>query len=362
MKAVNAVDPAHPDYFEDANTAPGVYLTNGSDRHVHLRGLGRRPRARDERRRHRLADDGDRPGARERPQRRRRERQRPPRSRRDLDLQGDRHRGRRPPHRPRLRLRRRHRLRTDADRHRSGELHRRTAAGISIVKAVNAVNPTQPDRGTRTQTTRRTRTCFRPAASVVWTYTVTNLDETGPHRRQGRRRQRHAGRRRATTSCSRRRRAATTTTTASLDKSETWIFTAPARTAVAGSFTNVATVQGTAGGDHVLRQRPGDATSAGSPGCTSRRRRTPPIRTTRRRSRTATRRPARSSPSAPPVVWTYQVTNTGNIALTISVRDDFGTATNAADDFTPRASSPATRTGTGRSTRARSGSTPRPAS
>ena len=33
-----------------------------------------------------------------------------------------------------------------------------------------------------------------------------------------------------------------------LDKNETWIFTAPARTAVAGLYTNVATVQGTAGG------------------------------------------------------------------------------------------------------------------
>src|SRR5262249_34399205 len=30
VKAVNAVDPAHPDYFEDANTAPGVYLINGT--------------------------------------------------------------------------------------------------------------------------------------------------------------------------------------------------------------------------------------------------------------------------------------------------------------------------------------------
>ncbi len=34
----------------------------------------------------------------------------------------------------------------------------------------------------------------------------------------------------------------------SLDKNETWIFTAPARTAVAGLYTNIATVQGTAGG------------------------------------------------------------------------------------------------------------------
>ncbi|MFL6036034.1 MAG: calcium-binding protein, partial [Gaiellaceae bacterium] len=30
VKAVNAFDPAHPDYFEDANAAPGQYLTNGT--------------------------------------------------------------------------------------------------------------------------------------------------------------------------------------------------------------------------------------------------------------------------------------------------------------------------------------------
>src|SRR5205085_4623307 len=37
-------------------------------------------------------------------------------------------------------------------------------------------------------------------------------------------------------------------TKGSLDKNETWIFTSPVRTAVAGLYTNIATVQGTAGG------------------------------------------------------------------------------------------------------------------
>src|SRR6185312_14025663 len=30
IKAINAVDPAHPSYFEDANTAPGQYFTAGA--------------------------------------------------------------------------------------------------------------------------------------------------------------------------------------------------------------------------------------------------------------------------------------------------------------------------------------------
>ena len=35
VKAINAVDPAHPSYYEDANSAPGQYLHDRLDRHLH---------------------------------------------------------------------------------------------------------------------------------------------------------------------------------------------------------------------------------------------------------------------------------------------------------------------------------------
>ena len=45
--------------------------------------------------------------------------------------------------------------------------------------------------------------------------------------------------------------------------------------------------------------------------------------------------PGLIAPRRQPVVWTYLVTNTGNVALTVSLRDDSGYAVATADDFTP---------------------------
>ena len=105
--------------------------------------------------------------------------------------------------------------------------------------------------------------------------------------------------------------------------------------AVAGAVHQRRHRHGHVGRRHLPRQRPGDATSAGS-------RRSPSQKATNAvdpRNPTALEdgntAPGQILPIGTPVVWTYRVLNTGNIALVVSLNDDFGTAANAADDFTP---------------------------
>ena len=111
-----------------------------------------------------------------------------------------------------------------------------------------------------------------------------------------------------------------------LDKNETWVFTAPARTAVAGLYTNVATVQGTVGKTTYYDNDPASYFGwvAGL-----------------QIDKATNGVDADSAPGlilavGSPVIWTYQVSNTGNIPLAISVRDDFGTSSNVSDDFSPK--------------------------
>jgi len=120
-----------------------------------------------------------------------------------------------------------------------------------------------------------------------------------------------------------------------LDKNETWVFISPIRTAVAGLYTNIATVQGTTGGITYYDNDPASyfgwtvglqivkATNASDP----------LNPTALEDANTPT---GQVLPIGTPVVWTYVVRNTGNIALTINLRDDFGTPTNLADDFSPK--------------------------
>src|SRR5262249_9387015 len=121
-----------------------------------------------------------------------------------------------------------------------------TPAGIAIVKAINAVDPTSP---TATEDANDPTHPFLLAAgsNVVWTYKVTNLtnqDLTGVKVVDDN----------GTPNNPNDDIVLITPTSGdnnhngALDKNETWVFTTPTRTAVAGLFTNVATAHGANGG------------------------------------------------------------------------------------------------------------------
>jgi hypothetical protein len=324
VKAINAFDPAHPDYFEDANTAPGQYLPIGSTATftfaVSLIGLasvsnvvvtdapamgiaavtkGNGKNVGD------LDDDGlldpgeiwifKATG---------------------LVASG---------------------LHTDTgtvtgtDTVTSTTLTKTDTAnytgttGITIVKSVNGVDANDPTHPY----------LIAAGGSVVWTYVVTNqtngnltnvkvIDDNGTPGNTA--------------------DDITLTVPTSGDsnhdgvlaKNETWVFTAPARSAVAGLYTNVANVSAkVSASSSVFDNDPASyfgwivqlhvvkATNAQDPDNP----------TSLEDGNTA---PGQIFPIGTPVIWTYQVTNTGNLAVPVSLRDDFGTASNAADDFTPK--------------------------
>ena len=117
-----------------------------------------------------------------------------------------------------------------------------------------------------------------------------------------------------------------------LDRNETWLYRATS-TAAPGLRTNVARVTGTAGGRTHTDDDPASvygwfvevdlqkATNAVD-------RRHPTV------EEDADAAPGLIVIAGTPVVWTYLVTNTGNIAVTVALRDDAGSAV-ATDDFTP---------------------------
>jgi hypothetical protein len=119
-----------------------------------------------------------------------------------------------------------------------------------------------------------------------------------------------------------------------LDKNETWIYQA-ARTAPTGLYRNVARVTGVANGTTFADDDPATvfgwvvnvdvqkATNAVDP-----------------RNPSATEdgdtAPGLLVPVGTPIVWTYLVTNSGNIGVSVGLKDDFGTQGVTADDFSPR--------------------------
>ena len=184
VKAVNALDPAHPTSFEDANTAPGAFLTIGSTviftYAVSVDGLvaGHRTCVVTDNSSPAIAPTTSQPNGQ---QRRRHRRRRPARPRRDLDLPGDGHGSGGPAHERRHGHRHRHRLGRDAHDDRSGELHRRDRPRVQIVKAINAVNPESPTAAEDANDSANPY-LLQAGAPVVWTYMVTNL---GDHRPDG---------------------------------------------------------------------------------------------------------------------------------------------------------------------------------
>ena len=204
--------------------------------------------------------------------------------------------------------------------------------GIQIVKAVNAVNPAKPT-ASEDANNPSNPVLVAVGALVTWTYSVTNLSGT------------------ALSGIKVTDDNGTPTNTADdfvlttptsgdsnknglLDTGETWVFTAPTRPAVAGLYTNVATVQGTAGKTTYVDNDPASyfgwvaglhivkATNASDPSNPT-------------ALEQANAAPGQVLAIGTPVVWTYLVSNTGNIALAIGVRDNFGTSS-TADDFTPK--------------------------
>ena len=203
--------------------------------------------------------------------------------------------------------------------------------GIHIVKAINAVDAKSPTTAEDANDPSHP-VVLQAGASVVWTYVVTNtsgvtlsgvkvVDDNG------------------TPNDPTDDIVLTVPTSGDnnnglLDKNETWIFTAPARTAVAGLYTNVATAQGTSKGTTYFDNDPATyfgwfvrleiqkATNALNPNNPT------PLED----GNTA---PGQILPIGTAIVWTYRVFNAGNIAVAITVTDDFGTASNPADDFSP---------------------------
>ena len=198
------------------------------------------------------------------------------------------------------------------------------STGITIVKSVNGVDANDPTHPY----------LIGAGGSVVWTYVVTNqtggnitgvkvIDDNG------------------TPGNTADDFVLTVPTSGDsghdlvLGKNETWVFTAPASTAVTGLYTNVGTVQGTSSGKTLFDSDPASyfgwvvqlqvvkATNAKDPDHPT------PLED----GNTA---PGQIFPIGTPVIWTYQVSNPGNLAVSVSLRDDFGTPSNAADDFTPR--------------------------
>ena len=117
-----------------------------------------------------------------------------------------------------------------------------------------------------------------------------------------------------------------------LNQNETWLYRVT-RTAALGLHTNVARVSGTAGGTTHRDDDPASvfgwfvevevrkATNAADPWNPT-------------AEEDADAAPGQILLVGTPVVWTYLVTNTGNIALTVALRDDAGTLA-PGDDFTP---------------------------
>ena len=132
-----------------------------------------------------------------------------------------------------------------------------------------------------------------------------------------------------------------------LDFGEVWRFTsagtpqAGSYQAVVGAYKNVATVTGSVGGVSVQDDDPANYLGV----------RTPPVVSVRLEKAVNAVNPnaptayedadAATGPILPvgsTVVWTYQLFNAGNVAVSVtSLRDDAGTPANAADDFTPAA-------------------------
>jgi Ca2+-binding RTX toxin-like protein len=207
-----------------------------------------------------------------------------------------------------------------------------TPARIVVGKAVNAVNPASPTAAEDANDP-RTPLLVQSGNPVVFTYLVTNLGSvaltnvaviddngtpddvaddfqaalvSGDRNGNGR-----------------------------LDRTETWLFQSPARVAAPGLHTNVGRATGVAGGITFVDDDP--ASHFGW------------LATLRVQKATNAADPANPSPVedgnvAPgqvlgvdsAAVWTYRVSNDGNVPLTVSLRDDFGTPSNTADDFTPR--------------------------
>jgi hypothetical protein len=118
-----------------------------------------------------------------------------------------------------------------------------------------------------------------------------------------------------------------------LDKNETWIYQGTG-TVPTGLFTNVARATGVAGGTTYA-----DDDRASIFGWTV----DVDVRKATNAIDPRNPTPAEEGDSAPgqivpvgtPIVWTYLVTNNGNIGVTVGLSDDFGTAA-TADDFVPR--------------------------
>ena len=199
---------------------------------------------------------------------------------------------------------------------------------VTIVKAVNAVNPTSPTVAEDADDW-RSPVYVRAGSAVTYTYIVrATLDVTGVIVRDDNGTPNDPSDDFLPTYIS-----GDNNNNGVLDRNETWLYRAT-RAAVTGLFTNVARASVVRGGQTYHDDNPAStfgwvvdvdvqkATNAADPRDPS---------------------PVEDADAAPgmivavgaPVVWTYLVTNRGSVAVTPSLRDDHGTL-ELDDDFAPR--------------------------
>ena len=206
--------------------------------------------------------------------------------------------------------------------------HFGTPMGVDIEKAVNAVDPARPTVAEDADDP-RTPAVVAVGSPVVWTYLVSNT--TNGALRVVRVTDDNGTPANPADDFSPAYVSGDNNNNQLLDRNEVWRYTSAGvvtRTAVAGPYVNVVVVEATPA---TGQGRFFDADPAYLIGAT------PAIAVDKKvNGQQGDTEPGVFIAPGTPVVWTYDVTNPGNVALAIvSIVDDHGTALDPGDDFSP---------------------------